>query len=130
LLATQVKRIKTKRGREPLFNCLKVKKVRKVMHLKSYLGTFLLIYSCNAYVHDERFVSSENMTVLDIIRKMASVDDLIVPSVSEFERGDVFCGKCVGIFLMKVFRFRLSQRTCSQNFTISKTFLAVWRRRV
>jgi hypothetical protein len=71
----------------------------KVMHLKSFLGTFLLIYSCNAYVHDERFVSNENMTTLDLLMKMASVEDLIVPSVSDFERGDVSFEKCVGIFL-------------------------------
>lgn len=59
------------------------------MQLRNYFLTFLLIYSCDAYTHNERFISNENMTVLDILIKMASVDDLIVPNIDNRERGKV-----------------------------------------
>lgn len=66
------------------------------MQLRNYFLTFLLIYSCNAYTHNERFISNENMTVLDILLKMASVDDLIVPNINNRERGEVQTRKHVG----------------------------------
>lgn len=66
------------------------------MQLRSYFLTFLLIYSCNAYTHNERFISNENMTVLDILLKMASVEDLIIPSINNREKGDVQIRKRVG----------------------------------
>lgn len=60
------------------------------MQVQAFLGTFLLIYSsCNAYVHNPKYVSSENMTIFDILFKMASLDDLIVQSISDGERGDL-----------------------------------------
>lgn len=57
------------------------------MHPRTVLVTFLLIYSVNAYRHDERFVSNENMTVFEILGKLASVDDLIIPSIDKNEKG-------------------------------------------
>lgn len=57
------------------------------MHPRTALVTFLLIYSVDAYVHDQRFVSNENMTYLEILRKVPTVDDLIIPSIDMNERG-------------------------------------------
>lgn len=59
------------------------------MDFKNILGTFLLIYSCKAYIHNERYVSNENLTVFDILTKMAQIDDLIIPNIDFEERGDV-----------------------------------------
>lgn len=57
------------------------------MHPQTVLITFLLIYSAHGYKHDERFISNENMTIFDILTKLASVDDLIVPTIDKSERG-------------------------------------------
>ena len=66
------------------------------MEMRNYFLAFLLIYLCDAYTHDERFISNENMTVLDIIFKITRVEDLIVPSINNRERGDAQFRKSVG----------------------------------
>ncbi|KAL7028529.1 hypothetical protein ACKWTF_005882 [Chironomus riparius] len=46
----------------------------------------LLVYNCNCYVHDERVVSSDNLTLFEIFAKNLNVDrDLIVPSIDNAE---------------------------------------------
>lgn len=48
----------------------------------------LLVYNCNCYVHDERFVSSENLTLFEIFIKHPKVDeDLVVPIIDNVEAG-------------------------------------------
>lgn len=57
------------------------------MASRTVLLTFLLIYSVNAYVHDERFISNENMSFFEILSKTPTLDDLIIPSIDKNERG-------------------------------------------
>ncbi|XP_070502430.1 nose resistant to fluoxetine protein 6-like [Chironomus tepperi] len=46
----------------------------------------LLVYNCNCYVHDERFVSSENLTIFEIFLKDLKLNkDLLVPSIDNAE---------------------------------------------
>lgn len=57
------------------------------MHPRTALVTFLLIYSVNAYVHNEIYVSNENMSIFEILSKTPTIDDLIIPSIDKNERG-------------------------------------------
>lgn len=67
------------------------------MHPRIIFVNFILIYSVNAYVHDERFVSNENLTYLGILSKIPTLDDLIVPTIDRDERGKSLKKQCVSV---------------------------------
>jgi hypothetical protein len=99
------------------------------MHPRTVLVTFLLIYSVNAYKHDERYVSNQNMTIFEILAKTPTLDDLIIPSIDKNERGtSVKIRKTMSVRINdKIFSFfRLYHATCAQNFATSKAIFAIW----
>jgi len=52
------------------------------------LLVLLFVYNCNCYVHDERFISNDNLTLLEILSKNLELNnDLIVPSIDNAEAG-------------------------------------------
>lgn len=62
----------------------------KIMQLKHLIATFtvfLLVYTCNCYKHDERFVSSENMTILELMTRTMDLSYFKIPSIDKSENG-------------------------------------------
>lgn len=60
-----------------------------------------MLYNCYCYVHDDRFISSDNLTLSEIFFKNLKLsDDLIVPSIDKNEAGTLWYQTKLDLFII------------------------------